>query len=212
MNETLNKQLDAIMRQAPVVPVLSIERLEDAVPLARALVAGGLKVLEVTLRSDIALAAIRAMVREVPDAIVGAGTVLNATHFHAVIDTGAQFAISPGATPALLKAGANASIPLLPGVATSSEIMQGLAAGYSRFKFFPAEAAGGIAMLKSFAGPFADVRFCPTGGIDANCAPNYLKLPNVVTVGGSWMATPALIKAQDWAAITLLARSCCALR
>ena len=200
--------LDGILKLAPVVPVLSIAHLSDAVPLARALCAGGLTVLEITLRSDIALAAITEIARAVPEAIVGAGTVLNPTHLEQVIATGARFAISPGATPELLTAGKTSAIPLLPGIATASEIMVGLSAGYTRFKFFPAESSGGINAVKSFAGPFKDVRFCPTGGIDAALAPHYLKLANVITVGGSWMAPNALIAAKDWAAITELARAC----
>lgn len=204
-------QLDAILRQAPVLPVIAIDRLEHAVPLAQALVAGGLKVLEVTLRSDIALSAIKAIVKAVPEAIVGAGTVLNGQQLQAVADAGARFAISPGATPSLLTAGQNAAVPLLPGIASASELMQGLEFGYTRFKFFPAEAAGGVAMLKSLAGPFASARFCPTGGIDPANAGRYLALQNVMTVGGSWMATAALQEQQDWAKITELARACCAL-
>lgn len=208
MSADRSAQLDAILLQAPVLPVIAIDRLEHAVPLAQALVAGGLKVLEVTLRSEIALQAIKAIVHAVPDAIVGAGTVLNAEHLQAVAAAGAQFAISPGATPALLAAGQNAPIPLLPGIASASELMQGLEFGYTRFKFFPAEAAGGVAMLKSLAGPFSNVRFCPTGGIDPSNAGRYLALKNVLTVGGSWMATAALQEQQDWVKITELARAC----
>ncbi len=212
MNAAQLEVLDAILTQAPVVPVLSITRMEDALPLARALCDGGLKVLEITLRSDIALAAITKIAREVPEAIVGAGTVLNPAHLAQVIAAGARFAISPGAIPSLLAAGLTAEIPLLPGVATASEIMAGLDAGYRRFKFFPAESSGGIAAVKSFAGPFKDVRFCPTGGIDAALARHYLKLENVITVGGSWMAPNALIATQDWAAITQLSRACTQLK
>ena len=209
MNPAQLQTLDDILKLAPVVPVLSIANLADAVPLARALCAGGLTVLEITLRSDIALAAITEIVRAVPEAIVGAGTVLNPAHLEQVIAAGARFAISPGATPELLAAGKKISaIPLLPGIATASEIMVGLSAGYTRFKFFPAESSGGINAVKSFAGPFKEVRFCPTGGIDATLAAHYLKLENVITVGGSWMAPNALIAAKDWAAITELARAC----
>jgi len=208
MNPTQLHILDDIMKLAPVVPVLSIAHLDDAVPLARALCAGGLRVLEITLRSDIALAAITEIARAVPEAIVGAGTVLSPTHLQQVIAAGARFAISPGATPELLAAGKTSAIPLLPGIATASEIMVGLSAGYTHFKFFPAESSGGINAIKSFAGPFKGVRFCPTGGIDAALAPHYLKLENVITVGGSWMAPNALIAAKDWAAITELARAC----
>ena len=200
--------LDDILKLAPVVPVLSIVNLDDAVPLAKALCAGGLKVLEITLRSDMALAAIAEIARAVPEVIVGAGTVLNPTHLQQVIAAGARFAISPGATPELLEAGKVSSIPLLPGIATASEIMAGLSAGYTRFKFFPAESSGGINAIKSFAGPFKGVRFCPTGGIDAALAPHYLKLENVITVGGSWMAPSTLIAAKNWAAITELAHAC----
>ena len=208
MNPTQLQILEDILKLAPVVPVLSIAQLDDAVPLARALCAGGLRVLEITLRSDIALTAITEIARAVPEAIVGAGTVLNPAHLQQVIAAGARFAISPGATPALLAAGLTSAIPLLPGIATASEIMLGLDAGYTRFKFFPAEFSGGINAIKSFAGPFKGVRFCPTGGIDAALAPHYLKLDNVITVGGSWMAPNALIAAKDWAGITELARAC----
>ena len=208
MNPAQLQILDDILKLAPVVPVLSIAQLDDAVPLARALCAGGLRVLEITLRSDIALAAITEIARAVPEAIVGAGTVLNETHLQQVIAAGARFAISPGATPALLAAGLSSAIPLLPGIATASEIMAGLDAGYTRFKFFPAESSGGVNAIKSFAGPFKGVRFCPTGGIDAALAPHYLKLDNVITVGGSWMAPSTLIAAKDWAGITELARAC----
>ncbi len=200
--------LDGILKLAPVVPVINIMRLDDAAPLARALCAGGLRVLEITLRSDVALAAISEIARAVPEAIVGAGTVLNTTHLEQVIAAGARFAISPGATPELLTAGKTSAIPLLPGIATASEIMAGLSAGYTRFKFFPAQSSGGINAIKSFAGPFKGVRFCPTGGIDAALASHYLKLDNVITVGGSWMVPNALIVAKDWAAITELARAC----
>lgn len=212
MNPQQAQILDQLLSQAPVLPVLSIARLEDAVPLAQALVAGGLTVLEITLRHEIAFDCISAIVRAVPEAIVGAGTVLHAHHLAQVSAAGARFAISPGATPELLLAGTNAHIPLLPGVATASEIMAGLSAGYSRFKFFPAESSGGSAALKSFAGPFPSARFCPTGGIDAQLAPSYLKLNNVLTVGGSWMAPSALVEAKDWAGITELARACAHLR
>ena len=208
MNPAQLQILDDILKLAPVVPVLSIAQLEDAVPLARALCAGGLRVLEITLRSDIALAAITEIARAVPEAIVGAGTVLNPEHLQQVIAAGARFAISPGATPGLLAAGLSSVIPLLPGIATASEIMLGLDAGYTRFKFFPAESSGGINAIKSFAGPFKNIRFCPTGGIDAALAPHYLKLDNVITVGGSWMAPSALIAAKNWAGITELARAC----
>ena len=204
--------IDAILRRAPVLPVLAIERLDDAVPLARALVDGGLPVLEVTLRSDVALEAIRRIVDEVPDAIVGAGTVLSATDLDAVARAGAVFAISPGATDALYEAAAGIAMPWIPAVATASEVMVGLDHGHRRFKFFPAEAAGGVAALKGFAGPFPQVRFCPTGGIDGERAPRYLALPNVATVGGSWMVPGDALAARDWARIGALAREAAALR
>ncbi|MGH8086017.1 MAG: bifunctional 4-hydroxy-2-oxoglutarate aldolase/2-dehydro-3-deoxy-phosphogluconate aldolase [Lysobacter sp.] len=202
--------IDAILQRAPVLPVLAIERLDDAVPLARALVEGGLPVLEVTLRTDVALAAIRRIVDEVPDAIVGAGTVLNAADLEAVAAAGAAFAISPGATDALYAAARGVSIPWIPAVATASELMRGLEHGHRRFKFFPAEAAGGMAALKSFAGPFPQARFCPTGGIDAGSAPRYRALANVVTVGGSWMVPKDALQSRDWEHIRALARACLA--
>lgn len=210
--DTRAAAIDALLAQAPVLPVLSIERIDDAVPLARALVDGGLPVLEVTLRSAIALEAIARISIEVPQAVLGAGTVLTSDDLDAVAAAGAVFAIAPGATARLYAAAYAASIPLIPAIATASELMIGLEHGYRRFKFFPAESAGGIAALKAFAGPFPKVRFCPTGGIDATRAPAYLALGNVITVGGSWMAPKALVDAGDWAAITALARACVGLR
>ena len=210
--EAREREADAILARAPVVPVLRIERLEDAVPLARALVDNGLPVLEVTLRTHHALAAIESIAREVPEAIVGAGTVLRPADLVSVGDAGAVFAISPGATDALYDAAEQSSIPFIPAIATASELMRGLDAGHSRFKFFPAEASGGVGALKSFAGPFARAKFCPTGGIDAAKAPDYLALPNVVTVGGSWMVPDSLLRACDWAAIGALAHAAAALR
>lgn len=210
--QTRADAVDAILSRAPVLPVIAINRLQDAVPLARALVAGGLPVLEVTLRSAVALDAIRAMVDHVPEAIVGAGTVLTPVDLHAVQEAGARFAISPGATPALYEAAARCSLPWIPAVATASEIMTGLDYGHRRFKFFPATAAGGLPALKGFAGPFAQVRFCPTGGIDVRSAPEFLAQPNVITVGGSWMVPAGLIAAGDWDGITELARASSALR
>ena len=199
--------IDAILRRAPVLPVLAIERLDDAVPLARALVDGGLPVLEVTLRSDVALEAIRRIVDEVPDAIVGAGTVLSAADLDAVVKAGAVFAISPGATDALYEAAAGVAMPWIPAVATASELMRGLEHGHRRFKFFPAESSGGIAALKAFAGPFPQAKFCPTGGIDATSAPRYRALANVVTVGGSWMVPKDALESRDWDRIRTLAQA-----
>lgn len=202
----------ALLARAPVVPVLTIERLDDAVPLARALVAGGLPVLEITLRTEAALGAIERVSEEVEGAVVGAGTILTPRDLAAAARAGAAFAISPGATPALLEAGRDAAIPYIPAVATASELMLGLEHGYTCFKFFPAESAGGVGALKSFAGPFAAARFCPTGGIDLAKAPAYLALPNVLTVGGSWMAPAALVAGRAWLEIEALARTAAALR
>lgn len=206
MTNTLTQRIDDILRQAPVVPVLAVSEVEDAVPLAEALVAAGLPVLEITLRTAAALEVIRRM-REVPGAIVGAGTVLTRADLEAVRDAGAAFAISPGGTDALYEAGKASDIPLLPGIATASELMRGLEHGWQRFKFFPAESSGGVAALKGFGGPFAQVKFCPTGGIDAAKAPSYLALPNVLTVGGSWMVPGDALKAKDWARIGALAKA-----
>lgn len=201
-----------ILTSAPVVPVISIERLSDAVPLARALVAGGLPVLEVTLRTPVALAAIAEIAAQVPEAIVGAGTVLTQTDLANVAAAGARFAISPGATPALYAAARLVDLPWIPAVATASELMAGLEQGHTCFKFFPAESSGGVAALKSFSGPFAAARFCPTGGIDAAKAPAYFALSNVLTVGGSWMLPKVAMESGDWAEITRLAQACVALR
>jgi 2-dehydro-3-deoxyphosphogluconate aldolase/(4S)-4-hydroxy-2-oxoglutarate aldolase len=210
--ESRNAAVDAILHAAPVIPVLSIERIEDAVPLARALADNGLPVLEVTLRTDVARAAIERIAREVPNAIVGAGTVLRREDLLAVSDAGAQFAIAPGSTDALYAAAATSAIPFIPAIATASELMHGLDEGHARFKFFPAESAGGVGAVKAFAGPFAHVRFCPTGGIDAAKAPAYLALPNVITVGGSWMVPKDTLAARDWASIGRLAAECARLR
>lgn len=201
-------RVDAMLSRAPVLPVLAIERLEDAVPLARTLVDAGLPVLEVTLRTAAALDAIARMVAEVPEAVVGVGTVLDPAGLAAAEAAGAAFAISPGASDALYAAAERAAIPWIPAVATASEIMHGLDRGHRRFKFFPAAPAGGTAALRAFAGPFAQVKFCPTGGVDARTAPDYLALGNVVTVGGSWMVPSAALQARDWAMIGELARAC----
>lgn len=205
-------RIDAVLARAPVVPVLSIARLDDAVPLARALLAGGLPVLEVTLRTPVALEAIARIAAAVPGAVVGAGTVLGAADLAAVGAAGAAFAISPGASDALYAAASLSALPLLPGIATAGELMRGLERGYRRFKFFPAEAAGGVAALRAFAGPFPQVRFCPTGGIDADKAPAYLAQANVATVGGSWMVPADALATGDWARIEALARRAAALR
>ncbi len=198
-----------LLRLAPVVPVLVIEDAETAVPLARALVKGGLKLLEVTLRTPAALDSIRRIAGEVEDAVVGAGTVLHPDDMDRAKSAGAQFAVSPGLTDALATPG---SLPLLPGAATASEVMRAIEAGFSYLKFFPAVPAGGIGALKALAGPFPDIGFCPTGGIDAASAPEFLKLANVICIGGSWVAPAQAVRDGDWARITELAAAAAALR
>jgi 2-dehydro-3-deoxyphosphogluconate aldolase/(4S)-4-hydroxy-2-oxoglutarate aldolase len=200
------KALEDILRAAPLVPVITIERTEDGVPLARALVAGGLRALEITLRTLAAPAAARAIADAVPEAIVGIGTVMSPQDLKTARGLGARFAVSPGAMPELLDAAAGSDLPLVPGVQTPSEVMAALARGFDVVKFFPAIAAGGIAALKALAGPFPQVRFCPTGGIGAENFLEWLKLPNVASVGGSWLAPAADIRAADWPAITARAR------
>lgn len=201
--------LTQTLRETAVVPVLTIERVADAVPLARALVTGGIRVLEITLRSEAALGAMKAIAAEVDGAVVAAGTVLNEKDAERAAAHDAKFAFSPGATSALLK---SKVLPLVPGVATASDIMAGLDQGYTLFKLFPAVAVGGIATLRAFAGPFADIRFCPTGGIDATNAAEFLALKNVVAVGGSWLAPASLVREGRWAEITELARAAAALK
>jgi len=196
----------------PVIPVIVINRLEDAVPLARALVEGGVRVLEVTLRTPVALAAMEAIAKAVPEAIVGAGTVRNVADARAALDAGCRFAVSPGYLHEVGVACRSIGLPLLPGVATGSEVMQANADGYQFLKFFPATAAGGIPMLKALAGPFHDVRFCPTGGITAETAPQFLALPHVPVCGGSWLTPADAVEAGDWARITELARATSRLR
>lgn len=200
----------ALCRLAPVIPVLVIDDLRHAAPLARALVAGGLPVLEVTLRTPAALEAIAEMAR-VPGARVGAGTVLSAHDAARARAAGAEFAVSPGATPALVSACSAQGLPLLPGAATASEVMALMEAGYRTLKFFPAEAAGGIPLLQALRGPLPQALFCPTGGITEASAPAWLNLQNVVCVGGSWVAPGALMRAGDWAGIERLARAAAAL-
>ena len=203
--------VDAVFGLAPVIPVLAIDRIEDALPLCRALVDNGLPVLEITLRTACALDAIALVARELPHACVGAGTVLSATDLANVSDAGARFAISPGATDALFDAAKASRTPLIPGIATASELMRGMEHGWRRFKFFPAESSGGIGALKGFGGPLPMARFCPTGGIDAAKAPAYLALPNVACVGGSWMLPAYELASRDWARIGDLARQAAAL-
>lgn len=199
-------RLEDILRRAPVVPVAIIENAADAVPLARALVAGGLPAIEVTLRTPAALDAIRAIAAEVEGAIPGVGTVLAPGQYQEAARAGARFAVSPGITPSLLTAAADAGIPPLPGIATASEAMALIELGYSFAKFFPAEAAGGAPFLSALASPLPQLRFCPTGGISPKNAPRYLQLSNVICVGGSWMLGRGAIEAKDWAGITALAR------
>lgn len=201
-----------IASYGPVIPVIVIDRVEDALPLAEALLAGGVKVLEVTLRTPAGLPAIQAIARNLPEAVVGVGTVLNPDDARRASEAGARFAVSPGYTSAVGGACKALNLPLLPGVATSGEIMAALADGLSFLKLFPAEAVGGIALLKSWTSPFNAVSFCPTGGITAAIAPHYLALPNVRCVGGSWLTPADAVRAGDWARITQLARETQALR
>jgi len=205
-NQHWKIQPNEVLTAGPVMPVMVIKNLDDAVPLATALVAGGIRVLEITLRTPVALEAINRISREVEGAIVGAGTIANPQQLQAAADAGAVFAISPGITASLLNAAVKGNIALIPGIATLSELMLGMEYGLDHFKFFPAEAAGGIPMLKSIAGPFPQATFCPTGGISPENYQAYLKLPNVACVGGSWLAPQDALNAKDWAKVTELAR------
>ncbi|MBY0364750.1 MAG: bifunctional 4-hydroxy-2-oxoglutarate aldolase/2-dehydro-3-deoxy-phosphogluconate aldolase [Burkholderiales bacterium] len=201
----------SLASHGPVIPVIVIQRLEDAVPLAEALVAGGVKVLEVTLRTPVALQAIEAMAK-VPGAIVGAGTLRSPQDVLNAKNAGCQFGVSPGFTEAIGAACREQGLPLLPGVSTASEVMQANAAGYGFLKLFPAVAVGGVNLLKALAGPFPDVAFCPTGGISLETAPQFLQLPNVRVCGGSWLTPQDAVDAKDWARITRLAAEAGALR
>lgn len=214
MMNTFTPQLSAadVMRDAPVIPVIVLHEVGHAVHLARALIAGGIRMLEVTLRTPQALACIAAIAREVPDAVVGAGTVRSAADAIAAKDAGARFAVSPGFTPALGRQCRDLDLPLLPGVATASEIMLAQEEGFKALKFFPAAQAGGLAMLKAWQGPFGDVIFCPTGGIHAGNAQEFLAQPNVACVGGSWLVPGDALARGDWDAITSLARAARALK
>jgi 2-dehydro-3-deoxyphosphogluconate aldolase / (4S)-4-hydroxy-2-oxoglutarate aldolase len=205
------KLLD-IMRASPVIPVIAIDNPDHAVPLARALVAGGIRVLEVTLRTAHGLAAIRAMAREVPDAVVGVGTLTQPEEFSAARDAGAVFGVSPGLTPALIAAAKSSGLPLLPGVMTPSEVMAAREQGFRQLKLFPAVPAGGVGMLNALAGPLSDITFCPTGGISIDTAPQFLACRNVACVGGSWLTPKDAMEAGDWAKITALAAAASALR
>lgn len=207
----MSYSVSEILQQAyPVMPVLAVHRVEDAIPLAQALKAGGLKVLEVTLRTEAAIDVIREM-KKVDGIIVGAGTVTRVEQLQKLEQVGADFAISPGATPRLLDAGLQASMPFLPAVASVSEMMQGMELGYTHFKFFPAAASGGVSALKAFAGPFPDVCFCPTGGISVKDFRDYLALDNVACVGGSWIVPADALNQGDWGRIEQLAREACEL-
>ncbi|WP_412543707.1 bifunctional 4-hydroxy-2-oxoglutarate aldolase/2-dehydro-3-deoxy-phosphogluconate aldolase [Longispora sp. K20-0274] len=204
--------MTSILDLAPVIPVVVIHDAAHAVPLARALVAGGLPAIEITLRTPAALDAVRAIAAEVPEAWIGVGTVTTPAHVTASVAAGARFLVSPGATPALHGALADSGLPYLPGVATVSEVLAAVERGLSELKFFPAEAAGGAAYLKALSGPLPDVRFCPTGGITADSAVDYLALPNVGCVGGSWLTPGDLLAAGDWAAVERLAAKAARLR
>ena len=195
-----------LMQAGPVIPVIVIDRLEDAVPLARALVAGGVRVLELTLRTSVALQAIERVAGEVEGAIVGVGTITRPRDIEASIRAGAAFGVSPGLTPELAAAARDSALPLLPGVMTPSDVIAARAAGFTELMLFPAQQAGGIGMLKALGGPFPEVRFCPTGGITVATAPDFLALSNVVCVGGSWLTPADAVAAKDWARITALAR------
>ena len=201
-----------LVNYGPVIPVIVINQLEDAVPMAQALVDGGVRVLEVTLRTSIALKCMEAIARSVPGAILGAGTVRSIADAQAAKDVGCTFVVSPGYTSAIGNACRDIGLPLLPGTATGSEVMQANADGYFFLKFFPAMQAGGIPMLKALAGPFTDVVFCPTGGITLETAPQFLALPNVKVCGGSWLTPADAVAAKDWARITRLAREVGGLR
>ncbi|NBJ11861.1 bifunctional 4-hydroxy-2-oxoglutarate aldolase/2-dehydro-3-deoxy-phosphogluconate aldolase [Microvirga arsenatis] len=201
-----DRTLADLLRAGPIVPVITLERVEDAVPLARALVAGGLRLLEITLRTPAAADSAAAIIREVPEAIVGIGTVLTPKDLERAQALGARYALSPGATPDLLQAASRSAMPFIPGIATASELMAALAHGFQTVKFFPAVAAGGIPALKALAGPFPQARFCPTGGIDEKNVKDWLALPNVVAAGGSWICSTSDIRAQAWDTITAKAK------
>ncbi|NNU51334.1 2-dehydro-3-deoxy-phosphogluconate aldolase [Rhizobium sp. WYCCWR 11279] len=211
MGEKTEKLL-SILKLQPVVPVLIVDDAKTAVPLARALVAGGLKAIEITMRTPAALEAVRAVAAEVEGAEVGAGTILNVAHWAAAVEAGSKFIVSPGTTQELLDAAADSDVPLLPGAATASEVMALREEGYQVLKFFPAEQAGGAAFLKALSSPLAGTLFCPTGSISLKNANDYLSLPNVVCVGGSWVAPKELVAAGDWAGITKLAAEAAALK
>ncbi|UBO73799.1 bifunctional 4-hydroxy-2-oxoglutarate aldolase/2-dehydro-3-deoxy-phosphogluconate aldolase [Aeromonas rivuli] len=200
-----------VFAASPLVPVMVINELDQALPMVRALLAGGISVFEITLRTPVALEAIKLIAEAMPDAMVGAGTVLNSAQYDAAVAAGARFVISPGMTPALLAHGASGTAPLIPGVATASEVMQALEAGYDHLKFFPAEANGGTKALAAIAAPLPQIRFCPTGGIGPHNVADYLALKYVATVGGSWMLPAEALKSGNWAEVTRLSREAVAL-
>jgi 2-dehydro-3-deoxyphosphogluconate aldolase/(4S)-4-hydroxy-2-oxoglutarate aldolase len=204
--------LESMLRAAPVVAVIVIDKLADAVPLAQALVAGGIHAIEITLRTPVALEAIRAVATNVEGAIAGAGTVLGPADLRGAEEAGAKFGVSPGASPALLAAVEKSTLPFLPGSASASEALALFERGYRLQKFFPAEPAGGVDYLRALGGPLPAIRFCPTGGVSPANVAAYLALPNVICVGGSWLAPADLVRAADWTAITALARKAAALR
>lgn len=206
LSDFQRERVQAVLAASPLVPVIAINELEDAVPLCQALVDGGIKVLEITLRTEHGVDAIRAVREAIPEAWVGAGTVTSVAEYRKVEAAGAQFVITPGVTEAILEFGVTSEAPLLPGISTVSELMMGYALGYREFKFFPAEVSGGAPALKAFSGPFADVTFCPTGGIRRETAKDYLALKNVKAVGGSWLTPADVVAKKDWAQITEIAR------
>lgn len=205
-------EIEAILKLAPVMPVITLERIEEALPLARALLAGGVRALEVTLRTPVALPAIELLARHDEGWVVGAGTVTTAAEYQSVVAAGARFAVSPGLTPALAAAGQGGAIPLLPGVMTPSEILTARDLGFGFLKLFPAEQAGGIPFLNAIQGPLPEIRFCPTGGVGPANQADYLKLPNVLCVGGSWLTPRQLLRDGHWSEIEALARTAVAVK
>lgn len=197
-----------LKQSKPIIPVMVIDQLEHAVPLAEALVVGGVRILEITLRTPVALDAIEQIAKNVPDAIVGVGTVTNATHVQQAYDAGAQFALSPGISDSLVQKAVDLALPIMPGVMTPSDIIKGMEYGLSDFKFYPAEQAGGANMLKAFLGPFPSARFCPTGGVSIDNFQSYLSLKNVMAVGGSWLCPKDLVTQEKWSDIQRLAKAC----
>lgn len=199
-------QPNELFNMGPIVPVLVINDVKDALPIAEALLAADVKVLEVTLRTPSALEVINTIAKHLPEAVVGAGTVTNREQLQRSVDAGSRFALSPGSTKDLLQAGKESSIALIPGISSTSELMEAVDTGYGHMKFFPAEASGGVKAIQSIGGPFPDVRFCPTGGINLNNVRNYLALPNVACCGGSWLVSDEIVKAKNWQEITRLAK------